>query len=227
MEEKNVLDKPVFTWCISLLIFYSLFCFSFGTLPDLSPDEKKFLRYSEVIVTIIFTLEYITRIVSTKKRLKFIFSFYGLVDLIAILPFYLAFAVDLRTLRIIRLLRLARILKLVRYNEASFRFAKALYSVKEELVIFLLTSMMLIYIAGLGIYYFEHEAQPDAFRSIFDCLWWAIITLTTVGYGDIYPITVGGRIFTFVLLIIGLGLIAIPTGIISSALTSIRGQDNK
>ncbi|WP_219702357.1 ion transporter [Marinomonas lutimaris] len=227
MEEKNVLDKPVFTWFISLLIFYSLFCFSFGTLPNLSLNEKKFLRYSEVIVTIIFTLEYIARIVSTKKRLKFIFSFYGLVDLIAILPFYLAFAVDLRTLRIIRLLRLARILKLVRYNEASFRFAKALYSVKEELVIFLLTSMMLIYIAGLGIYYFEHEAQPDAFRSIFDCLWWAVITLTTVGYGDIYPITVGGRIFTFVLLIIGLGLIAIPTGIISSALTSIRGQDNK
>lgn len=227
MEEKNVLDKPVFTWFISLLIFYSLFCFSFGTLPNLSLNEKKYLRYSEVIVTIIFTLEYIARIVSTKKRLKFIFSFYGLVDLIAILPFYLAFAVDLRTLRIIRLLRLARILKLVRYNEASFRFAKALYSVKEELVIFLLTSMMLIYIAGLGIYYFEHEAQPDAFRSIFDCLWWAVITLTTVGYGDIYPITVGGRIFTFVLLIIGLGLIAIPTGIISSALTSIRGQDNK
>jgi voltage-gated potassium channel len=227
MEERDFLDKPVFTWCISLLIFYSLFCFSFGTLPDLSSNEKKFLRYSEVIVTIIFTIEYIARIIFTKKRLKFIFSFYGLVDLIAILPFYLAFAVDLRTLRIIRLLRLARILKLVRYNEASFRFAKALYSVKEELVIFLLTSMMLIYIAGLGIYYFEHEAQPNAFRSIFDCLWWAVITLTTVGYGDIYPITVGGRIFTFVLLIIGLGLIAIPTGIISSALTSIRGQNNK
>lgn len=224
--DRNVLDRPAFTWCISLLIVYSLFCFSFGTLPDLTPGEKKFLRYSEVVVTVIFTVEYIVRVILAEKRIKFIFSFYGLIDLIAILPFYLTFAVDLRTLRIIRLLRLARILKLLRYNQASLRFIKALYSVKEELVIFLLTSMMLIYLAGLGIYYFEHTAQPEAFRSLFDCLWWAVVTLTTVGYGDIYPITAGGRIFTFVLLIIGLGLIAIPTGIISSALTSIRSQED-
>ena len=78
---------------------------------------------------------------------------------------------------------------------------------------------MLIYFAAVGIYYFENEAQPEHFSSIFESLWWSIITLTTVGYGDVYPITVGGRIFTFFILLIGLGIVAIPTGIISSSLT--------
>ncbi|MDX1472241.1 MAG: potassium channel family protein, partial [Flavobacteriaceae bacterium] len=78
----------------------------------------------------------------------------------------------------------------------------------------------LIYFAAVGIYYFEHEVQPDKFSSIFDSLWWAIITLTTVGYGDVYPITIGGKVFTFFILMIGLGIVAVPTGIISSALTN-------
>ena len=84
---------------------------------------------------------------------------------------------------------------------------------------------MLIYFSAVGIYYFENEAQPEYFTSIFDSLWWAIITLTTVGYGDVYPITAGGKVFTFFILMIGLGIVAIPTGIISSALT--RSVDKK
>ena len=82
-------------------------------------------------------------------------------------------------------------------------------------------TVILIYFSAVGIYYFEHEAQPDHFASIFDSLWWSIVTLTTVGYGDVYPITIGGRVFTFFILLIGLGIVAIPTGIISSSMTKI------
>ena len=86
-------------------------------------------------------------------------------------------------------------------------------------------TLVLIYFAAIGIYYFENEAQPEHFSSIFDSLWWSIVTLTTVGYGDVYPITVGGRIFTFFILLIGLGIVAIPTGIISSSLTKVVEPD--
>lgn len=87
---------------------------------------------------------------------------------------------------------------------------------------FSVVSVILIYLSAVGIYYFEHSAQPESFSSIFSSLWWSVVTLTTVGYGDIVPITVGGRIFTFVILMIGLGIIAIPSGMISSALTEAR-----
>lgn len=152
------------------------------------------------------------------------FSFYGVIDLLAILPFYLGIFVDLRTLRLVRVLRLLRILKLARYNMALMRFGRAIYLAKEELIIFTMASFVLLYLAAVGIYHFEHEAQPDVFRSIFDALWWAVATLTTVGYGDIYPITNGGRLFTFGILMVGLGMIAVPTGIVASSLSAIRRE---
>jgi voltage-gated potassium channel len=156
---------------------------------------------------------------------RFIFSFFGLIDLVAILPFYLSFGIDLRSLRALRFLRLFRVLKLVRYNKAMNHFVRAIKTAKEEILLFIFITLMLIYFSAVGIYYFENQAQPEHFTSIFDSLWWAIITLTTVGYGDVYPITVGGKVFTFIILMIGLGIVAIPTGIISSALT--RSVDNK
>tara|TARA_R110002051_G_scaffold97990_3_gene168089 strand:+ start:44 stop:394 length:351 start_codon:yes stop_codon:yes gene_type:complete len=107
----------------------------------------------------------------------------------------------------------------MRYNKAIERFSRAISLAKEEVLLFLIVTLILIYFSAVGIYYFEHEVQPENFASIFDSLWWAIITLTTVGYGDVYPITVGGKVFTFFILMIGLGIVAIPTGIISSALT--------
>lgn len=220
----NILDKPVFAWSVTALILYSVVSFSVETLPNLSQPAVIFLRYSEVFVVAVFTLEYFYRIYSSPDRWKFIFSFYGIIDLLAILPFYIAPAVDLRTLRVLRLLRLARLLKLARYNTAIQRFSKAIYLAKEELVIFTVGSLMMLYLAAVGIYYFEHKAQPDVFRSIFDCLWWAVVTLTTVGYGDVYPITTGGRLFTFIVLMLGLGMVAIPTGIVASALSAIRRE---
>ena len=104
-------------------------------------------------------------------------------------------------------------------------FAKAMLLAKEQIILFMGVTLVLIYFAAIGIYYFENEAQPEHFSSIFDSLWWSIVTLTTVGYGDVYPITVGGRIFTFFILLIGLGIVAIPTGIISSSLTKVVEPD--
>ena len=226
-KKENILQKPFFEWLISGLIIYSVICFSIETLPDLSPETIRFLHYSEIATVAIFTVEYFYRVYVAPNRIKFIFSFYGLIDLIAILPFYLTFAVDLQSMRFIRLLRLISILKLSIYNKAVNRFNKALYLVKEELIIFTLASMIVFYLAAVGIYHFEHDAQPDKFRSIFDCVWWAVITLTTVGYGDIYPITIGGRLFTFLILILGLGLVAVPAGLVASSFSVVRHQEKE
>lgn len=214
-----------FAFFIQALILLSLITFSVETLPNLKPQTQTILRVIEIFCVVVFTIEYILRIYVADSKPRFIFSFFGLIDLVAILPFYLSFGVDLRSLRALRFLRLFRILKLVRYNKAMNHFVRAIKSAKEEILLFIFITLMLIYFSAVGIYYFENEAQPEHFTSIFDSLWWAIITLTTVGYGDVYPITVGGKVFTFFILMIGLGIVAIPTGIISSALT--RSVDKK
>ena len=102
------------------------------------------------------------------------------------------------------------------------RYHRAFLIAKEELVLFGATALITLYLASVGVHYFESKAQPEAFGSVFHSLWWAIVTLTTVGYGDVYPITLGGRIFTFFVLIIGLGIVAVPTGLFASALSKAR-----
>ncbi|NRD24747.1 ion transporter [Winogradskyella litoriviva] len=208
-----------FAYFIQFLIILSVITFSIETLPDLKPQTRVVLNAIEAFCVVIFTFEYLARIYVADKKLKFIFSFFGLVDFLAILPFYLSFGIDLRSLRLLRMFRLFRLFKLVRYNKAMHHFANAMVLAKEQIILFMIITIMLIYFAAVGIYYFENEAQPEHFSSIFSSLWWSIVTLTTVGYGDVYPITVGGRIFTFFMLLIGLGVVAIPTGIISSSLT--------
>lgn len=231
---KNIINNPsskygrVFAISIQFLILVAIVTFSIETLPDLEPSTTKLLYFIEVFCIIIFTIEYIARIYVSDNKIKFIFSFFGIIDLFAILPFYLTFGIDLRALRALRFLRLFSILKIVRYNKAIKHFSRAIMYAKEEILLFIFMTLILIYLSAVGIYYFENEAQPEVFTSIFDSLWWAVITLTTVGYGDAYPITVGGKMFTFLILIIGLGIIAIPTGIISSSLTkSIDPKDTK
>lgn len=219
IEQDDTIAGRALDIFIQGLIILSLITFSLETLPNLSEGAKNILNTIEVFTVMIFTIEYILRVLVSDTKLKFIFSFYGLVDLFAILPFYVVSGLDTRALRSFRLLRLFRTFKLVRYNNAIIRFHKAFMIAKEEIVLFMSFSCLILYFAAVGIYYFENPAQPEAFSSIFDCLWWSVCTLTTVGYGDIYPITAGGRIFTFVILMVGLGIVAIPTGMLSSALT--------
>lgn len=215
----------LFTFSIQFLIIVSLVTFSIDTLPDLLPSTKEFLRLIEVITVVIFSLEYVLRLVVAEKVFKFAFSFFGLIDLAAILPFYIATGLDLRAIRVFRLLRVLRILKLLKYNQAISRLHRALVIAKEELILFGIVAGILLYLSAVGIYYFENGAQPDQFKSVFHSLWWAVTTLTTVGYGDMYPITAGGRLFTFFVLMIGLGIVAVPTGLIASALSQVRNED--
>ena len=219
IEESDTRSGRFFDLFIQALIILSLISFSIETLPDLNKQAVNALRIIEVFTVIVFTVEYILRIVVSGRKLKFIFSFYGLIDLLAILPFYVTTGIDLRSIRIFRLLRLFRIFKILRYSDAIRRFKIAFISIKEELLVFFIATILLLYVSAVGIYYFEHEVQPEQFSSVFHSLWWAVATFTTVGYGDVYPVTVGGKIFTFIMLMIGLGIISVPTGLIASALT--------
>lgn len=220
--ESDTIAGRSFDYFIQVMIVLSLITFSIETLPGLQSQTIQFLGFFELISITIFTIEYILRLILTPKPLKFVFSFFGIIDLLAIIPFYLAVGIDLRSLRAFRLLRLFRILKIMRYSKAVGRFHKALTLAKEELILFFSATFILMFLAGVGIYYFEREAQPETFTSIFHSLWWAVATLTTVGYGDVYPITTGGKIFTFFILMVGLGIISIPTGLIASALSKAR-----
>jgi len=210
---------------IQILIAVSLVSFSIETLPDLSDSTYALLSDIEFVIVIIFSIEYVLRVILTERKLSYVFSFYGIIDLVAILPFYLSSSLSLQTLRSLRFIILFESLKLTRYSNAISRIGKALVIAKEELLFFGFVTLIMLYLSAIGIYHFEHAAQPEVFKSVFDSLWWAVTTLTTVGYGDAYPITVGGRIFTFVVLMLGLGLVAVPTGIISSALLSVRRME--
>ncbi len=228
---KIVLDSDnfggrIFDLFIQSLIILSLISFSIETLPDLSERTNRILWYLNVFCVTVFTIEYLLRIFLSQKKIKFIFSFYGIIDLFAILPFYITSGIDLRSIRIFRIFRLFRVFKILRYNKAIKRFRDVIATIKEELTLFLVVTLLLLYVSAVGIYYFENSAQPEVFQSVFHSFWWAIVTLTTVGYGDSYPITVGGKIFTSIIVLIGLGIVAVPTGLIASALTSTIKDDN-
>lgn len=222
VEESDTRHGRAFDITIQALIVISAVSFAVETLPDLSANTLLTLQIAESMIVVVFTVEYLLRVFLSEKKLRFIFSFYGLIDLLAILPFYLALGLDFRSLRIFRLARLALLLKLFRYNKAARRLKLAFRLVREEVMVFGFFSMALIYLSAVAIYYFEHEAQPDVFVSVFDGIWWAVVTLTTVGYGDVVPITAGGKMFTFFVLIVGLGMIAIPSGLVASALGKVR-----
>ncbi|QDV20214.1 Cyclic nucleotide-gated potassium channel [Gimesia panareensis] len=226
IEQSDTRSGKVFDYVIQAMIILSLVSFSIETLPDLSADSRKTLKAIEIICIAVFTVEYIARIIVATNKPTFIFSFFGIIDALAILPFYLASGLDLRSIRSFRLLRLIRIMKLARYNAAAKRFHRAFIIAKEEIVLFLFASLIVLYLAAAGIYHFENPAQPEKFSSIFHSLWWAVTTLTTVGYGDMYPVTAGGRLFTFFVLVIGLGIVAIPAGLVASALSKAREMED-
>jgi len=222
IEDNTSKKGKIFDYIIQILILLSLISFSIETLPNNSEKTILLLKTFEIICVIIFSLEYILRIYVSEKPLKYIFSFYGIIDFLAIFPFYLKGAYDFRALRAFRIFRIFRALKLIRYNKALNRFHIAAKIVKEEIILFLIITSIFIFLASAGIYFFENKAQPEVFTSIFHSGWWAIVTLTTVGYGDVYPITTGGKIFTFFILLIGVGIVTIPAGLVASALSKAR-----
>jgi voltage-gated potassium channel len=180
----------------------------------------------EIFSVIVFSIEYLLRLWSctasgryahpVRGRLRFAFSFLGLIDLLAIVPFYLPFlGIDLRFFRAVRLLRVFRVAKLGRYSKAIQTFGRVFKEQKEELVASAFILLLLLLIASCVLYYAEREAQPEAFGSIPAAMWWGVATLTTVGYGDVAPITVVGKLIASVIAILGIGVFALPTGILA------------
>lgn len=223
-------DTPAgraFDLAIQGLIVLSLVAFSVETIPDLPDHWRRALGAFEVFTVAVFTVEYLVRLAVAERKLAFVFSFYGLIDLLSILPFYVARGVDLRSLRILRLFRLIRVLKLIRYGRAVEHFRLAFSAIRAELTLFLVACAILVYLASVGIYYFERGVQPEAFGSVFASMWWAVATLTTVGYGDVYPVTAGGKAFTTAILFVGLGVIAVPAGLIASALSEVWREEGQ
>lgn len=207
------------TWVIYLLILVSLVSFCIETLPNLSPRTRHVLHAIELATVSAFTLEYVLRLWASRRPIRYVFSFMGMVDLLAVAPFYIAVQLDLRAIRVLRGFRILRILKLARYSRALRRLKRAFTDSREELVLFGFATLIVLFLASVGIYYCERDAQPDAFRSVFDAMWWAVATLTTVGYGDVYPVTAAGKILTFVILMVGLGMVAVPSAVLASALS--------
>ena len=225
VQRSDTTPGRIFDSSVIVLILVSVITVSINTLPDLSPSVQKVLSWSEVVIVGLFTIEYGLRIGTAPRKLRYALSFHGIVDLAAILPFYLTLGgVDLRALRALQLFRIVRILKLTRYSEAMARFGKAIALAKEEIVLFAGVAVALLYLSAAGIWYFEHEAQPEAFASILHSFWWATATLTTVGYGDVYPVTAGGKLFTFFILMCGLGIVAVPAGLVAAALSQVRRE---
>ena len=186
----------------------------------------------ETVCIIAFTAEYLLRIWtadllfpdSPHPRLKYIFSFMAVVDLLAILPFYLPFITAdlryLRMMRLFRLLRLLRVFKLGRYFDALNIIVQVIRSTSSQLVISLVICFFVMLFSSIIMYTVENPVQPEQFPNIIASLWWAICTLTTVGYGDVYPVTAIGRLLASLISIVGIGIIAIPTGIIAAGFTS-------
>lgn len=228
IEQNDTKGGKYFDIFIQFLIILSILSFTIETIPEIPQELCNILNYFEIISVAIFTIEYLLRLIVADSKIKFIFSFYGLIDFFAILPFYVASGIDLRSIRIFRLFRLIRLFKLLRYSKAIIKYKNAFSLIKTELAVFLSATLFLLYVSSVGIYYFENSAQPELFSSVFHCMWWAISTLTTIGYGDMYPVTAGGKIFTSIIVIIGLGVVAVPTGLFASALTKgIQSNDKE
>ena len=191
-------------------------------------------KYHELIMvfewgfTILFTIEYFFRIYAVNRPLKYIFSFMGIVDLLAIIPTYLIFIFPavhwMSVIRAIRLIRIFRIFKLSKYLRGAHTMQIALRSSRPKIIVFLLSVMLLVIILGTLMYIIESSASTNGFENIPDSIYWAIITLTTVGYGDIVPMTVFGKIVASFIMILGYGIIAVPTGIVTAEFSRKRKE---
>ena len=220
--------SQVFDVFIIVLISLNIFVVIIDTVQSISASFSQFFRYFEWFSIAIFSVEYVLRVWSctasqifknpVRGRLRYMLSPLALVDLLAILPFYLPMLIpcDLRMLRAVRLFRLFRILKMGRYSKAIQLLCQVIKRKREELVIMIFLVFVLLIIASSLMYYIEHAEQPDAFSSIPEAMWWGVATLTTVGYGDVYPVTSFGKAVGAFISLLGIGLFALPAGILAS-----------
>ena len=225
---RAIVQGNIFTGIIQFLILVSAVVFvieSDRERLEIDPYRTHFVVL-DVIFLLLFSIEYILRVYIEPRKRDFVFSFYGLIDLLAILP-SLFLVPGFRVLRILRFLRIFRIFKATRFILAVDRLGAALREIQQELLALVILSLMFVYLAACGIHFFERNAQPEAFGSIVDSMWWSVVTLTTIGYGDVYPTTSGGRLFTALVALVGVGLIAIPSGLLASALTEARVEREK
>lgn len=226
-------DRPgkiydAFDYFILTLISLNVIAVIIETVDWMYFQHGVYFFWFEVFSVAVFSVEYILRVWSSQSqpkyetpfwgRIKFMLTPMAIVDLLAILPFFLTFiAFDLRFIRTIRLFRLFRVFKFARYSDTLKLFGNVIRGKKEELVVTATIMFVLVILTSSFIYLAENEAQPDKFSDIPSSMWWAIVTLTTVGYGDVFPITPLGKVFAAVIAILGVGMVALPTGILGAS----------
>lgn len=229
----------LFDRTIMALIALSILSIVLESFASLAQRFGTVFRAFEIITVVVFTLEYLLRIWTAdllypdapRPRLRYMVSFMAVIDLLAILPFYLPFlSIDLRFLRMARLLRLFRLLrvfKLGRYLDALELIVQVLKKSFSQLLISVILCFFVMLFSAIIMYTVENPVQPEQFPNVLSSLWWALCTLTTVGYGDIYPITGVGRFFASIISLLGIGIIAIPTGIIAASFSSVISEKGK
>jgi voltage-gated potassium channel len=224
-------DRASRTFDIVLLfmIFGSIFVAILDSVASLREEYGEFFLILEWVFTILFTIEYLLRVWLSRKPSGYIFSFFGMVDLLAILPTYLSFFVlnsQLFTVvRALRLLRVIRILKLGRYVAEAEYLTKSLKSSSHKILIFI--GFVITIVLIMGTFMFIIEGPEHGFTSIPVGMYWAIVTLTTVGFGDIYPVTPLGQLVSSLIMLLGYAIIAVPTGIVSSEMASQKRKDER
>jgi voltage-gated potassium channel len=225
--EMSKVEKPeedsksnVFEWFIFALIILNIAAIILNSFDDINAKYSTLFTYFEYFSIVIFIFEYIWRICIAPKKWKFIFSPLAIIDLVVILSSCLSFALGIIgiDLRILRIFRLFRVFKMFRYNNSFQMLANVFKNEKDKLVAMIFIMIILILFASSMMYFFENDAQPDKFPNIPATLWWAIATLTTVGYGDVYPITIMGKLLGGIISVLGIGLVAMPSGIIAMGL---------
>ena len=191
------------------------------SVSDISAEYETVLRAAEWVFTIVFTIEYLLRLSCVQRPTSYAFSFFGIIDFLAVIPTYLSLVAPatrfLLIIRILRLLRIFRVMKLARYLHESAALARALRASRVKILVFLYCVLMLVIIVGAVMYVVEGEA--NGFTSIPRSVYWAVVTMTTVGYGDISPQTPFGQFLASLVMIMGYGIIAVPTGIVTAELS--------
>ncbi|NQU51733.1 MAG: ion transporter [Bacteroidetes bacterium] len=198
------------------------------SVPAIRDKHQIILKTSEWIITAIFTVEYVLRILIVKKPYRYIFSFYGIIDFLSVIPTYLSLFIigshSLVVIRVLRLLRVFRILKLTRYSNAGKSLGRAMWASREKISVFIFFVIILVVIIGTIMYMVEGEIH--GFTSIPRSIYWAIVTLTTVGYGDISPVTSLGQFLASIVMIMGYAIIAVPTGIVTAEIIKPSTKNN-